>query len=306
MTRGRTFGVKDLPRAFKRVESLSMAYFEASLVVEHLVQLNGDAGLQTLLKAYAERATDEQAFARAFGRSVDDVDASFRKFADATYGAMARALAEPAAKPDPENLAALRDLGGKHPDNFLVQNALGQALYKAGDYAGARTALERAATLAPQASGSASPRALLADIARRQGDEARQRRELRALLTWDHTNIVAARQLAELAAAAKATDDEDFALRLIADLDPFDPTAHSALGRRLLTKGQYADALIEFKAAVAVGPANLAEAHADVAEASLKAGKVEDARHHAFLALKIAPNYARAQDLYLAAGKGRE
>jgi cellulose synthase operon protein C len=302
MSRGRTFGVKGLPSAFKRIESLAMAYFEASLVVEHLVDLNGDAGLRTLLKAYAERATDTEAFARAFGRSVDDVEASFKKFVTARYGDLANAMAEPASRPKPDDLEALRALGASSPRSFIVQSALGPALLKAGDLAGAKAALERAAELAPQASGAGSPRAMLATIAAREGDLTRQRRELRALLTHDHTNVAAARELALLAATAKATDDEDFALRLVADLDPFDAVTHAALGRRLMVKGQHAEALIEFQAALAVGPPNLAEAYADVAEASLKVGKTEEARKAAFAALKIAPNFARAQDLWLAAG----
>src|SRR6185436_403628 len=33
---GKTFGVKGLPAAFKNPENFSMAYFEASLVAEHL------------------------------------------------------------------------------------------------------------------------------------------------------------------------------------------------------------------------------------------------------------------------------
>ena len=35
LAQGKTFGVKGLPEAFKRPESLALAYFEASLVVEH-------------------------------------------------------------------------------------------------------------------------------------------------------------------------------------------------------------------------------------------------------------------------------
>jgi tetratricopeptide (TPR) repeat protein len=301
LSRGRTFGVKGLPNAFKRIESLAMAYFEASLVVEHLVELNGDAGLRTLLQAYAQRATDAEAFAKAFGRSLDDVEASFKQFVTRRYGDLARAMAEPSARPNPDDLAALRALGASNPDSFLVQLTLGQTLFKLGDLAGAKAALERAAALAPQASGNASPRALLAQIAEREGDLTRKRRELRALLTHDHTNVGAARELARLAAEAKATDDEDYALRLVADLDPFDPVTHGALGRRLMAKGEFGAALIEFQAAVAVGPPNLAEAHSDVADAALKLGRRDEAKAAALLALKQAPTFARAQDLLLAA-----
>jgi tetratricopeptide (TPR) repeat protein len=123
---------------------------------------------------------------------------------------------------------------------------------------------------------------------------------LRALLTYDHANVNAARKLAELA-AGKSVEDEDFALRLVTDLDPNDAGAHAVLGRRLMTKSDFAAALIEFEATLALKPLNPAEAHTDVAEALLKLGRREEARKEALAALKDAPTYARAQDLLLAA-----
>ena len=109
------------------------------------------------------------------------------------------------------------------------------------------------------------------------------------------------RRLAALAQSAKAPEDEDFALRLISALDPFDAGTHAQLGTRLLAKGQTDAALLEFQATVALGPANPAEAHSNVAEALLKLGRREEARRAAILALKVAPTYARAQDVLIAA-----
>jgi Flp pilus assembly protein TadD len=149
------------------------------------------------------------------------------------------------------------------------------------------------------ASGEASPRSLLAMIADVQKDSERARRELRALLEFDHTNVVAARRLADLAAQAKATDDEDRALALIAELDPFDAGVHVKLGRRLMAKGEHAAALVEFDAALAVGPANRAEARTDRAEVLLALGRRDEARREVMGALQDAPTYARAQDLLL-------
>ena len=298
--KGQTFGVKKLPDAFKRPETLSMAYFEASLVVEHLVSLNGEGALRTLLEAYAAGAKDADAFAKAFGRSVDDVDKSFAAFIDERYGALKTAMADPPKPVEASDLAGLRARAAAAPGNFLSQLALGRALVRAGDLSGAREPLERAAALAPEASGDDSPRALLAAMDEKT-DPARARRWLRELLTYDHTNLAAARRLAASAQAAKATEDEDFALRLISALDPFDAAAHSRLGGRLLARGETEAALVEFQATLALGPANPAEAHSDVAEAQLKLGRRAEARRSAMLALKIAPTYARAQDILLAA-----
>ena len=169
------------------------------------------------------------------------------------------------------------------------------------DLAGARAPLERAAQLAPEASGDTSPHMLLAAIAKQDGDTTGARRELRALLTYDHTNVVAARELAQLATDAKATDDEDFALRLVADLDPFDADTHTRLAQRLMARGEYAPAAVELQATLALGPANPAEAHADLAEVYLKMNKRDDAKREALAALEVAPTFARAQDLLLQA-----
>jgi tetratricopeptide (TPR) repeat protein len=68
----------------------------------------------------------------------------------------------------------------------------------------------------------------------------------------------------------------------------------------LFTKGTYAPALIEFQAALALGPPNLAEAHTDVGETYFKLGRKDEAKKEIILALEQAPTYARAQDILLA------
>jgi Flp pilus assembly protein TadD len=298
---GKNFGVKKLPQAFKRPESLSLAYFEASLVVEDLVAQNGEAGLRTLLKAYADGATDADAFVKAFGRNIDDVDASFNAFAKQRYGALAEAMRTPTPAVKDDDVPGLRARASANSGNFISQMTLGAALLKTGDLEGARAPLERAAELAPQAQGDSSPRALLGLIAESQKDPERARREYRTLLTFDHTNVNVARKVATLAAAAGAVDEETAALQLVSDLDPFDAGTHGKLGARLLARGDAARALLEFQASVALGPPNPAEAHSDVAEALIKLGRKPEARREAMLALQVAPTFARAQDLLLEA-----
>jgi tetratricopeptide (TPR) repeat protein len=298
----KTFGVKKLPDAFKHPETLSLAYFEASLLVEHLSDIAGDQGVRTLLRAYADGANDTEAFSRAFGKNIDAVEASFAAFVKQRYGALSAAMADPpGAKVDASDVNALRTRATAAPGSFIAQLSLGRALLQSGDYAGARPSLERAAQLAPQALGNTSPHALLADIAEHDKDNDRARKELRELLTYDHTNVAAARRLAKLAAQSQATEDQDAALRLVADLDPFDVEVHSALGKRELVKGRKAEAVTEFQAALALRPPNLAEAHTDLGEALLAVGRRDDARKEALLALQEAPSFSRAQDLLLAA-----
>jgi tetratricopeptide (TPR) repeat protein len=296
---GRNFGAKNLPLAFRRPESLALAYFEASLLVEHLVDDHGEEGLRTLLQAYADGVDDAEAFTRAFGRSIDDVEASFRAFVIAKYGPLIEAMKEPTPKLEAADLETLEARAAANPGNFSVQLAYGQALVRAEQPAAAKAPLRRALELAPMATGEASPRALLASIAEMEQDFDLARREWRALLEYDHTNVAGARRLAALAEQAGADADEEFALRMVADLDPFDAGVHVRLGRRLLARGDYEAALVEFDAALAAGPPNRVEVRTSRAEALLGLGRRDEARRDVLLALEEAPTYARAQDLLL-------
>lgn len=298
----KTFGVKGLPNAFQRPQDLALAYFEASLLTEHLVAVHGDEGLRRLLAAYAGGAKDGDAFAKAFSQTVDQVDASFKAFVEKEYGALARAMAD--ARPAAERAAqptleGMRAWVAKAPGSFVGQWTLGRALIEAGDVDGAKAALERAATLAPMASGNESPRALLAELAVKQGDAPAARQHLRELLTWDHDNLTAARTLATLSREAGDTSNEDFALRVVADVFPYDVDAHTQLARRALANKNHAEALVELQAVLALGPTNRAETHADLAETYLGLNRKAEAKAEALKALEQAPTYARAQDLLL-------
>jgi tetratricopeptide (TPR) repeat protein len=298
--KGENFGVRKLPDAFKDVRTLSFAYFESALLVEHLVALNGEQGLRRLLRAYADGAKDADAFSTAFGKSIDDVEKSFGDYLNTEFGKLRDAMADPPRKVEADDLAGLKARAAEAPNNYLSQMSLANALIRADDLEAAREPLERAAALAPEAQGEGNPRARLAAIVA-PTDPARARQLLRELLKWDHTNVVAARLLAKLAREANADDEEDFALQLVSDLDPFDAETHTRLGARLFAKQNYARALTEFQATVALGPVNVADAQTNVAEALLKLGRRDEARRAALAALKEAPTYSRAQDALMAA-----
>jgi len=304
-----TFGVAGLPNAFQRPRDLSLAYFEASVLTEHLVLTHGDAGLRALLAAYAEGAKDEEAFAKAFGQSVDAIEQSFAAFVQTQYGDLARAMAPPASLKDgetPSSIEALTALVEREPDNVLVRTALGRALMDGGQPAEARGHLERAAALAPMARGETSPHALLSTIAAQQGDIPRAMHHLQQLLTWHHDNVDAARRLVVMARGTRDAAAERVALRVIVDVDPFEAEPHATLARMAVAERDFETALIELQAALALGPPNAAEAHADLAEAYLGLGRKDEARRAALKALEYAPTFARAQDLLLAAIGGGE
>ncbi len=315
LNEGTVLSLRDLNGGFSRPETISLAYFQASVLVDHIVRRYGEDVLHALITSYGEGLDTEAALA-GVGLDFDTLQASFDEAVEVRFGALREALrpieSEAPAAPDgpdagarepdaAERLAALRRLAAEYPGRFSVQFELGKALREAGEFDDALAALERASMLAPMATGIDSPRGVIAAIAQAQGDRARALVELERLLEFDQTSLAAARQLAAL--AEEAGDEERMALAYdrIVGIDPFDPLPHLALGRLALARNDAATAILELEVALAAGPVDRVSAHSDLAESYLLAGQPGPAKRAALAALEMAPTYERAQELLLRA-----
>ena len=305
LNRGQVLPLRELNSGFRRPDLISLSYFQASILVEHLIDRHGEPALQTLIRAYGDGLETEAALER-IGLDFDGLQASFDEAVEATFGSLRRALAAPETSEElppagAERIAALRERAGAAPDNFQAQLALGRALFAASEWDDARPALLRAAELAPMATGFESPHGLLARIAQEQGDRELAMEHLESLLAHDETSLEAVRLLAAL---AEETGDETRlgeAYERLLEIDPFDPVPHQALGRLAMAGGRHGVAIREFDVALALGPVDRVVAHSDYAESLLAAGDADGARRQALAALEIAPTYERAQELLLEA-----
>ena len=312
LERGKALKLVDLNSGFTRPESIALAYFEASLLVDHIVRTFGDDKLKGLVRSYATGIEGEAAVEQALGVPLASLQGSFDRALEARFGALRTALrgAPDAVAPvagrggrgasGPPDLPSLAAEAAARQGTYAAQLAYGQALAAAGDRA-AFAPLERAAALVPVTSGEDSPHAVMARLAEALGDEARAMAEYQAVLAQDHTTVEAARRLAALAGKANKPELLALAYERIVAIDPFDPAAHRALGRLAVTAGQPQTAVREFTAALALKPADRAAAHCDLAEALLAARRPADAKAEALAALEIAPSYDRAQELLLRA-----
>lgn len=298
---GTVLPLTELNAGFSRPETISMAYFQASVLVEHIIQRYGEPALQQLVRAYADGVETEAALGR-IGLDFETLQATFDEAVEAEFGDLRRALRPLDERPSADaatDLDALQQLADEHPDNYSVQLAVGVALRAAGELRSALAPLERAAQLAPRVTGIDSPRGLLAGIAQELGEPERAMRELELLLEYDSTSVEAVRALAALAETAE--DEVRLALahdRLIG-IDPFDPVAHQTIGRRAMAAGDLGRAIVEFEVALAVEPVDRVASHCDLAEAYLEAGRFADAKRQTLNALELAPTYERAQELLL-------
>jgi tetratricopeptide (TPR) repeat protein len=196
----------------------------------------------------------------------------------------------------------VKAVASANPDSFPAQMLLGQALAGSNPDA-AIAAFEKAAELVPNAPGDDNPHAAIAGLALKKGDKVRAARALESLIAYNHTDVASARQLVTLL-DPKETARLQSALKRVVSVDPFDGAAHGSLGRLAMNGGDTAEAIRLFRVALASKPLDKAGAHADLAEALLKAGQRDEARKQVMEALLIAPTFTRAQDLLLKLAEG--
>jgi cellulose synthase operon protein C len=290
--------LRELNAAFQDPEKISLAYFEASILAEHIVETYGMGALRKLLVSYGEGLEGEAALKAGLGVDIDKLQADFDKVLSAKYGSVVKALIPPKelepGKGDAEAVAAA------FPDSFQAQIALGEFHWKAGRIDEAFTVLERAAKMVPMATGPRSPHAMMAQMALKRGDRPRVIAELEQLLQHAHTDLDSARLLAKTLEETSAPPARLMpAFERIAQLDPFDAANHTKLGRLKLQAGDARTAAREFRAAIAAGSLDAASAHSDLAESYLALGDKAQARRAVLAAIEVAPAYPRAQDLLL-------
>ncbi|MDE3155749.1 MAG: tetratricopeptide repeat protein [Acidobacteriota bacterium] len=300
MNQRKVLPLKDLDAGFTDPARVSLAYYEASLVVDYLVRQYGQAKLNGLLRTYGEGLDTPAALQRVYGTDLAGLQAGFDTAIAARFDGLRTAMAAPAVgQLRRMPLRTLWNVAGALPGSYPVQMALANLLVREDDPQRAMAIYARAAQLVPMAAGPDSPHAIMATLALKLGDKDRAIRELQALLQYDHDNLDAARLLASL-----LNDSTDVAARRavyqrIVALDPFEASAHSELGRIDLAEKDSTRALREFQVALAAGPRDQAAAHCDLAETYYLTGRRDEAKRQTLDALEIAPLYARAQDLLL-------
>jgi cellulose synthase operon protein C len=291
----------DLNQGFSSPETISLAYYQASLVVDHIVAAHGEQALKRLLVAYGEGLDTDAAVQQALGVGLAALQQSFSASLERQFGPLRAALEPP---PDGElagqtSLETLQALARAYPRSYPVQMALARALHEADEIDAAIAAWEAADALVPVATGEDSPLALIAQAAEGSGDKARAAAALERLLAREDANITAARQLVTLLDSSSQRPRLLAAHARVAALDPFDAVSHTVLGRQALAADDFGTAAKWFRVALAAGSRDPVSAHCDLAEAYWRLGDAGDAKRQALAALEIAPTYARAQDLLI-------
>ena len=304
MEQGKVLKLKDLNSGFTKPETIALAYFEASLLVDHIVETKGEAALRQLLLTYGDGTEGDAAIQKGLGITIDQLQTTFDASLDARFSSIRRRAPRPAAGARARRQRVCGSPPGPCPA-AIARRWPTAWHWPSRAIKAAFEPLEKAAALIPVAIGEESPHAVMARLAEKLGDTTRAIAEYRLFLANDHTDVAAARQLATLAEKAGDEQASTLARERVVALDPFDAESHTGLGRIALKRKDATLALREFKAALVTGAADKASAHCDLADAYLLAAKPAEAKREALAALEIAPSFERAQDLLLKSVEGK-
>ena len=95
LNRGETLKLHDLNAAFQSPKTISLAYYQASLLVDHLMTAYGQAGINTLLRTYGQGLDTDAALKAALDTSFDQLQPGFDQTLDRMFGTLRRAMDAP-------------------------------------------------------------------------------------------------------------------------------------------------------------------------------------------------------------------
>lgn len=302
----RTLPLNDLDSGFNRPSNpgqVTLSYFQASLIVEFIVQRYGREKLLATFPKFKDGLKTPQVIEAVFGKEIDEFDQEFGnyvkkkyRFDQVDYHFAPHELADSSGDPEAELLEQLEE---RHNNPFL-NFRLGLYYKKEKRYDEAITYLLKAKELFPEFVQKENPYKALFQVYMEIGEKDNAIMTLNELTARNGKNFATLQQLANLCLEDERYDMAIAALRKAIYITPFDSGIHQKLAQTYLSKKQYDGAINELQVTLLTEPQDLAGAHCDLANAYLQAGRKAEAKNAALAALEIAPNYDRAQEILLA------
>ncbi|MYG15474.1 MAG: tetratricopeptide repeat protein [Gemmatimonadetes bacterium] len=299
---GELLAVSELNRGFTRPKSrnqIVISYYQASIVVEYIVDTFGFEAVRNMLDLYNRNRTTAEVVREVTGRSMEDFDQDFADYTEKRIAGLRRVLQFKPSRDEKPSMAELEAMAADHPESFYVHLMLGQALHMQKRYEEAIAPLERARTLYAHYTHAGNPHALLAEIYLEQGNTEAAMEALEALTTVDEDDIASCKTLAGLYAGEGRRGDALRILERAVMIDPFDAELRKMRADAYERDGRPDLAVPEYEAVLAVETTDRVQAQYDLARAYLAAGRKDDARKAALKALEDAPGFEAAQEVLL-------
>ncbi len=300
---GKVTPVADLSSAFLMVgsgEDLNFAYYESSMLVEHLVTLHGLPALNAILKDLNDGIQINDALERHTDGLVE-LEATFAKYLEALATAYASGVeftTEDLAAAKPTDLAAVKVFLEQHPQNFAAMLVHASLLLKADQLDEAEAELSKLVALVPQDDSINGPRRRLAEIYKRRSQTEQEMQVLTEHLQYSADDLEAALRLQELCEQKQHEDRVVEIGKTIFAIDPFQSIALTRTATAAEATGQIDIAVSMLSSLLQIQKDDAARLHFQIATL-LKTSAPESARRHVLLSLAHAPRYRDAHKLLL-------
>jgi tetratricopeptide (TPR) repeat protein len=301
-------------------EHLAFAYYQSALVVGFLVKRYGHQSLRAILSDLgAGRELNQALEARA--APMAELEKAFAAHARAEAEAFAPGA--DFSEPDPAALRAKDDSGeglgaslarfrARHGNNVFALIEEARRHMQRGEWKQAQPLLEKVLALAPDSRGPDSPYLMLAEVHRKLGQTAQERKVLEQLAGIAADSAPAYRRLIELAEAGKDLPALGLNAERLLAVNPTAEAGWRGLGRAAESRLTTApgDAAVRARAVAAYEKLLLLEP-ADQAETRLRLARLlqrdrpKVARRHLLDALAEAPRLREGYQLLLELGGGR-
>jgi tetratricopeptide (TPR) repeat protein len=258
----------------KYEQQVLVSYYQASLICEYIEQKFGFAALRKMLLLYKENKSTADVFKEALGLSLEQFDEEFFKWVD----------------------GKVKDLEMKP---FMQLVSSGQEALAKGEVDTAISILQKSIDMYPEYTDEHNAYEPLAQAHLKKGNKKAAVDTLKKFMTYSETGFEASHTLADLLVEEGDAAGARQALQAGTYIRPMDLKHHQKFGDLLLSQKQYASAVMEFEALLALNTPDKASAYYKLAEANFGQGNREAARINVRRALEIAPSYEPAQELLL-------
>ena len=271
--------VTELDRGFIRPEyetQVVVSYYEAGRICDYIQKRWGADKLLEMAHSYAKVETTEDVIQQDLGMASGEFDKEFLAWLDSDVG-------KTAANFDQwhENLKTLAEAAKEHRnDDVIKEGQQSRSLYP--DYVYDANSYEFLAEAYQALGNKQQAAAVLTDYEKRGGHNPATLKELASL----------EEELGNPAEAAASLDRINY-------IYPNDEQLHRHLGELLLAQGNFAGAIREYSAVVAMHPMDMPSARFNLAQAYFAGGQPDKAEENVLQALEAAPDYRPAQKLLL-------
>lgn len=282
----------------KSAVHVQFAYFQSSLIVEHLIEHYGFAALLAVLDDLAVGMSINESLPRhtaPLAQLDEEFSKAVRQLAEDFTGEAEFNRPDLAALRGTDDLpAAARAWRAEHPREYLGLKAWGQALARQGKFDLARDFFQAALDLFPYEKGNDSPALLLADLARQQQQPEAEAAALRLHAALDDDAANTFQRLIDLARAREDWEEVRLYGEKLMGVKPLIAQPHAALAEVGETLDQPALAMQSLESLLALQPLDRADLLYRLARQQSKLGEVAESRRSLLEALEEAPRYREA------------